>query len=330
MKAKILLTFLLMFVLTSFVSAVNCIDSDGGKNYFEKGTITDNLCFEDGSCSPTYFTDYCMGSNKVYEAYCLDDESDWSAIEKVCDGGCVDGACKEGTVQDVPTEGTCTDSDGGINYNQKGRVAITGLTGNPSASDYCSDSPPGNIVPSGKYVVEYSCLKNSFLIFGTQVEGVMTYQQYECSYGCRDGVCLTQPAECSPYKEFPLFNRNSSYSLNGENYVVSIKESAQSMNTFDVTLNGITYSSKPYESSFSTGKGEKIFLGKPSATSTVMYTSIEFCMTSEIVNEDNTRAEQNNQEISEDEDSIALTEIQPKETFFKKILNWFKRLFGSN
>lgn len=275
MKAKILFGIFLVFALMSFVSAVNCVDSDGGQNYFEKGTITDDLCFEDGSCSPTYFTDKCLSSSKLYEAYCLEDRSDWSAIEKVCDSGCVDGACKEGSVQDAPTQGTCSDSDGGINYNQKGTLTITEKS---SLYDYCADAPSGAYTKRGKYLMEYSCAKNSFSLFGTNIEDIFSLQSYECPNGCREGACLTQAPECSPYKEFALFDRENSYSLDGKNYVVLIKESRQAMNTFDVTINGETYSSKPYENSFYAKTGEKIFLGKPSAASTVMYTSIEFCM----------------------------------------------------
>ncbi|MBU3924178.1 MAG: hypothetical protein KJ592_04630 [Nanoarchaeota archaeon] len=275
MKYKRLLGIFCIFALMNFVSAVNCIDSDGGKNYFEKGTVTDDLCLEDGSCFPTTSTDKCIASNKVYETYCLEDGSNWEGIEKICDSGCVDGACKEGSTQDVPTEGTCSDSDGGINYNQKGTLTITEKS---SPSDHCADTLLGSYRKRGMYLIEYSCAKNSFPIFGTNIEDIYSLESYECPNGCREGACLEQAPECSPYKEFALFDRENSYNLDEKNYIVSIKESKQKMNTFDITINGETYSSKPYENSFYTNTGEKIFLGEPSAASPVMYTSIEFCM----------------------------------------------------
>ena len=206
MNKKILMPIALMFLFWGMVlvSAINCTDSDGGKNYFEKGTITDYFCFEGGSCSPTYFTDKCLSSEKLYEAYCLEDGSGWSAVEIICDAGCVDGACKQGNIQDASTKGTCIDSDGGINYYQKGRLEIKG---NPSwgvsiIEDYCTDTPYpkdkfpyppiGGRTTEGKYLSEYSCAMSSFPLFGTNVEEVFRGEQYECPYGCKDGACLNQ------------------------------------------------------------------------------------------------------------------------------------------
>ena len=44
MKAKIIFGILFVFALMSFVSAVECEDSDGGQNYGVKGIATGILC----------------------------------------------------------------------------------------------------------------------------------------------------------------------------------------------------------------------------------------------------------------------------------------------
>ena len=85
-------------------------------------------------------------------------------------------------------------------------------------------------------------------------------------------------AVCSPYERFGLFDTPNNYTLGGEVYNVSIKESKGTLNSFDVTINGVTYPSKHYNTSFDTGIGEKVYLGKPYAASSVFYTSIDFCM----------------------------------------------------
>jgi hypothetical protein len=60
-----------------------CIDSDGGKNYHEKGTAT---------AGSTSLSDHCSG-NILTEKYCSDDEIKWLTYE--CPNGCLSGACLE-------------------------------------------------------------------------------------------------------------------------------------------------------------------------------------------------------------------------------------------
>lgn len=58
----------------------NCTDSDGGKNYFAKGTLN------------SLYTDYCQYENRLIEYNC--DPVDYPSIAYNCKLGCIDGACK--------------------------------------------------------------------------------------------------------------------------------------------------------------------------------------------------------------------------------------------
>ena len=61
---------------------------------------------------------------------------------------------------------TCTDSDGGLNYDVQGTVNDGSSTG----VDYCN----------GNFVVEAYCAGNA-----------LSYQGHECAYGCSNGACMT-------------------------------------------------------------------------------------------------------------------------------------------
>jgi hypothetical protein len=239
----------------------------------------------------------------LLENYCIDD-THYSGTIFNCPNGCKDGACLGSGVSEPTPRGHCDDSDGGLNYDVVGTLKIEG---SGVYSDCCKDGPNAACTTGGSYVSELACKKTN-PDFGTPVEENLIRQDYKCPYGCLRGACLSQPAECAPYKELPLFGRNSTYNFDGKDYLVSIKES-KIMNQFDVSINGEMYSSKSLEGGFETGKGEKVYLGKAYAASTVMYTSIEFCMTKGTVTE---RAQDN---------------AQQSEGFFARILNWFKRLF---
>jgi hypothetical protein len=45
-----------------------CNDSDGGQNYYQKGTVTDNTTLSGGSIE--YMTDYCTSSSSINEYFC--------------------------------------------------------------------------------------------------------------------------------------------------------------------------------------------------------------------------------------------------------------------
>ncbi|MBW2982314.1 hypothetical protein KY343_05525 [Candidatus Woesearchaeota archaeon] len=127
-------------------------------------------------------------------------------------------------------------------------------------------------------------------------------------------VCAV--SECDSYESFRLFGTENVYVLNGKSYDVSIKESKINLNTFNVTINGVTYPDKHYESSFTIDTGETVFLGQAYAASPVMYTSIDFCMKA------TEKIEEKSATISEE-----VEEEKIKINFWQRIINWFKELF---
>lgn len=112
----------------------NCTDSDGGKNYYVKGTIT-NRPWGNGTKD---FTDICVKDNYGYvdettenylfEGYCGADGFGkvLNRDDKVyCPNGCSDGACiPENKTEEVTYQGvldmlnSCEIVDGGLNGNQ--------------------------------------------------------------------------------------------------------------------------------------------------------------------------------------------------------------------
>jgi len=92
---------------------------------------------------------------------------------------CGDGICQEGEdrcIQDCPKE-ICTDSDGGLNYYEKGIVnglELPNIT--DTWQDYC-----GVAAEEGGNLVEYICDKNNY---GKK-------DIYNCPNGCKDGACVS-------------------------------------------------------------------------------------------------------------------------------------------
>ena len=135
------------------VQMPTCSDSDGGKDIYERGTASGAM----GSG-----TDYCAGTSGLHEYYC----DGYLALNDyfACPSGyaCSNGACVR--------EETCSDSDGGINYETKG----TAKKGGSSSTDYCSNG----------VLLEYYCSGNS-----------ITYTQHQCDGVCAEGRCtyLTTP-----------------------------------------------------------------------------------------------------------------------------------------
>lgn len=89
-----------------------CPDTDGGENYYVRGSVAG-------------MRDYCLDSTMLRE-YTCDIDSNGNIIAKgkdvACPYGCnaLNGVC------------VCRDSDGGINYEERGRIG--------TYEDYCSDS----------------------------------------------------------------------------------------------------------------------------------------------------------------------------------------------
>ncbi len=100
-----------------------CTDSDGGKNYYVKGSITfttseypDRYHISTDSCCDN---EDCSGRTSeagptVLEYFC--DNGKYRRVPFKCPNGCQDGACLK-----APVVSNCTDSDGGLNYYVRGK-----------------------------------------------------------------------------------------------------------------------------------------------------------------------------------------------------------------
>ena len=125
-----------------------CPDSDGGKDYYNFGFL--------GSQA-----DECLDSTHLKEISCGDIRGGSIIPEEEivdCPYGCENGAC------------VCQDSDGGINYDESGRIG--------TYEDYCSDS---------RTLVEYY----------TEIENGecrIRSERHTCEGLCQDGRCL--PPTC--------------------------------------------------------------------------------------------------------------------------------------
>jgi hypothetical protein len=92
----IVLSLILMtFALSStLVSAVTCTDSDGGKDYYVKGTT---ILWEDDNITSRFtFTDSCESNDALRENYCRIGEDGLPTTYLtgyLCPNGCTDGAC---------------------------------------------------------------------------------------------------------------------------------------------------------------------------------------------------------------------------------------------
>lgn len=144
----------------------DCIDSDGGKDYYEKGILTDNKGYT--------YEDYCTNDNptvNLLERFCAADGTK-SSIGYLCPNGCEDGACIEVT-------GTCSDSDGGIEYFEKGITTI----GSETKTDYCYGKGA-----SSAGVIEFYCDDNEI----KSVEYDCPYIDLETHDACEDGACVEE------------------------------------------------------------------------------------------------------------------------------------------
>lgn len=130
-------------------SPAPCVDSDGGKDYWNYGTVT--------LINGTQSADYCSGANNLNEAYCTSSGTSAYSIY-YCPAGCVSGACRP----------ACYDSDNGLNYNTQGTA-----TGADSMqyTDYCGSD--------GKTLYEGYCVNPDNA----------TYQTHTCPNSCSSGVC---------------------------------------------------------------------------------------------------------------------------------------------
>ena len=96
----------------------------------------------------------------------------------------------------TPKTPTCTDSDGGQNYDIKGKLNGFDIYGNEfSTTDYCADSS-GLVVTKGSDLVELYCYKDTF----------EAAERVVCPNGCSDGACVkkTTSVFCKWFKFLPF------------------------------------------------------------------------------------------------------------------------------
>ena len=143
----------------------SCEDTDGGQIYNISGTVSGNA-----GGSPYSFADSCLNATTLTEFFCSEASS--QSINYTCPFGCFNKKCNP-----APAD-SCTDSDGGNNYNVLGNVS-----GNASGSPYlytdeCTD---------GTHLREYNCTGNS-----------QTSTIYTCPDICQGGICTTSavPDSC--------------------------------------------------------------------------------------------------------------------------------------
>jgi len=141
-----------------------CVDSDGGENPSEKGSVTGINVI---SSETITVSDSCISDERVMEYYCQEGGTFFSKSFS-CSNGCVDGACVK----------LCSDSDvnsvypDGLNPSVKGTV--TGI----------------NIVTSKKTTVEDSCISNDRVMEYYCLEsGTFFSKLFTCGDGCFNGAC---------------------------------------------------------------------------------------------------------------------------------------------
>jgi len=167
-------------------NVTSCTDSDGGKNYYVKGTtgtgdLDTDLCFVNNEYN--IFKDgvlECTGAQDcgLMETFCRED-GEKTNIDIYCPFGCSDGACINKNLQDI--NGNCADSDNGNIYT-KGKVIYRDENKQLLAEiDDCCDSCATANAKTGKYVVEYSC----------DSSGKVLHQFIACPNGCSNGACIS-------------------------------------------------------------------------------------------------------------------------------------------
>jgi predicted small secreted protein len=165
-------------------ASVTCNDTDGGVDFFAKGTT------RWGPIDGKYYnaTDGCDYAGKILsEVYCYYSGSlngYYSTVEYyACPNGCSNGACIA-TPSPSPTPVTtinCSDTDGGLNYYVPGNVTIWLSDGSRSLSpDFCLDS----VVLRERYC---------YTARGTVYNG-SAYSDYSCPNGCSNGACIATPS----------------------------------------------------------------------------------------------------------------------------------------
>ena len=150
---KLILIFGMLLLMIGIVNAQTCSDSDGGKDYYERGCL---------SYGEFYNCDYCWDGH-MREYYCSDNKGYFIDIAIPSGYKCASGILIKGV--------QCEDSDYGLDYYVKGTVSEGGY---PVATDKCTSS---------RELIEYYC--------GTYGLDSGIYL-CPSGYECKDGACVEE------------------------------------------------------------------------------------------------------------------------------------------
>ncbi len=158
---------------TTVTASTACVDSDGGKEYEEKGT-TQGIMWTSQSSGVKEYTDSCKDSTSLQEYRCVaaDGTTDGTAFAyfntvTCTQGYCLDGACVSG----------CYDTDGS-NFNTLGTVIFGGTEYTDTC---CTDGVECAGYTDSGHVKEYTCSN-----------GRQSVVYPSCTTGktCVDGACV--------------------------------------------------------------------------------------------------------------------------------------------
>ena len=167
------LFFILIWV--SFVSS-ECTDSDGGKDYSEKGETKDEFNTAEDICS--YFSD----ENRlvVTEYFCEEDRIDSKYYD--CEGLCEAGACRSLKDYEKEQKYHCTETDNGLNFYEKGKN--WGWINNFDYARFKYDK-------CREFEIDKDVLDEVIC----NEDGSIATKSYKCPNGCEDGACIGKPNE---------------------------------------------------------------------------------------------------------------------------------------
>ena len=156
-------------------TSYSCSDSDGGSDYFEKGTATQSTYVSGTQTDKFSKTDFC-GTKSVLSEYYCDQSNKIALYDYTCQQGyyCSDGAC----VKTPVATPVCEDSDPG-NYGS--------IYGNVK---YAKDS-------SSQATIFYDTCASASSVLEVACDSVKNVKSYEikCASGevCSNGACIKQP-----------------------------------------------------------------------------------------------------------------------------------------
>jgi len=151
---------------TTNPDSFNCVDSDGGKNYYTSGITTGK---QKDNIGIVGLPDYCIYSGtelngQLGENYCGADNSIQTEVYVCPQGVCANGACQQSQI-------TCEDSDSGLDYYTFGTAS---LNNGENITDICLGA---------NTLEEVYC--------NSSISGLLAWTYYNCSKGCMDNRCIS-------------------------------------------------------------------------------------------------------------------------------------------